>query len=140
VLGKIVMRIVVDTNIWISFLIGKQLKKFIDIIFSGDNQIYFSNESWNELAEVLRRPKLAKYFPIESVDELLLILSEKVCFCHPHKEFDNCRDPKDNFLLNLVYCCKADYLITGDKDLLILNPFENTKIISPQSFETEVMS
>ena len=40
-----------------------------------------------------------------------------------------CRDPKDNFLLALAKDSKADYLLTGDNDLLILNRFENTKIL-----------
>lgn len=42
---------------------------------------------------------------------------------------DTCRDPKDNFLLSLSKDSKANYLITGDKDLLELKKFEKTKII-----------
>ncbi len=44
--------------------------------------------------------------------------------------FDDCRDPKDNFLLDLCVFGKADYLITGDEDLLVLNPFRKTEIIN----------
>ncbi|MBN2418080.1 MAG: putative toxin-antitoxin system toxin component, PIN family [Deltaproteobacteria bacterium] len=49
--------------------------------------------------------------------------------------FDDCRDPKDNFLLNLCVSGKADYLITGDEDLLILNPFQKTVIINYRKFQ-----
>jgi predicted nucleic acid-binding protein len=45
-----------------------------------------------------------------------------------------CRDPKDNFLLNLAIDSKADYLVTGDDDLLILDRVENTKIIKMKDF------
>jgi uncharacterized protein len=45
------------------------------------------------------------------------------------------RDPKDNFLLDLIDISKADYLITGDKDLLELNPFKTAKILTPSDFE-----
>jgi predicted nucleic acid-binding protein len=46
------------------------------------------------------------------------------------------RDPKDNFLLDLIDVSGADYLITGDKDLLSLNPFKTAKILTPADFET----
>lgn len=45
------------------------------------------------------------------------------------------RDPKDNFLLDLIDYSKADYLVTGDKDLLELSPFINTEILTPADFE-----
>ena len=45
-----------------------------------------------------------------------------------------CRDPKDNKFLELAVAGNADCLITGDKDLLILNPFRGIKIISPSDF------
>lgn len=47
-------------------------------------------------------------------------------------EYPNiCRDPKDNFLLGLIRVSQADFLITGDQDLLELNPFEGTEIVEP---------
>ncbi|MDO8897986.1 MAG: putative toxin-antitoxin system toxin component, PIN family [Bacteroidales bacterium] len=45
------------------------------------------------------------------------------------------RDPKDNFLLDLIDYSKADYLVTGDKDLLAHNPFKSAKILTPAAFE-----
>ena len=48
------------------------------------------------------------------------------------------RDPKDNFLLDLIDKSKADFLVTGDKDLLELNPFKTAKILTPAEFETEL--
>jgi len=45
-----------------------------------------------------------------------------------------CRDPKDNKFLELAVNGKADYLISGDRDLLILNPFQEISILSPQAF------
>ena len=50
------------------------------------------------------------------------------------KHFDDCRDPKDNFLLDLSVAGKANYLITGDEDLLVLNPYRNTKIVNYRDF------
>lgn len=68
-----------------------------------------------------------KYFPKESVKELIELLetiAEKVDIKPTH--FIN-RDPKDNFLLDLIDYSKADYLVTGDKDLLKHNLFKQQK-------------
>jgi len=48
------------------------------------------------------------------------------------------RDPKDNFLLDLIDFSKADYLVTGDKDLLAHHPFKTAQIITAASFEKEL--
>ena len=45
-----------------------------------------------------------------------------------------CRDSKDNKFLELGVCGKADFIISGDEDLLILNPFRNIQILSPGNF------
>lgn len=47
---------------------------------------------------------------------------------------DLCRDPEDNFLLALAKDGRADYLLTGDNDLLVLNQFEQTKIVKISDF------
>lgn len=45
-----------------------------------------------------------------------------------------CRDPKDNKLLELAVSGNANFLVTGDKDLLVLNPFRGIEIIVPRDF------
>jgi putative PIN family toxin of toxin-antitoxin system len=91
-----------------------------------------------EIKLVTGREKLKKYFPKESVKELIELLetiSENVDIRPKH--FIN-RDLKDNFLLDLIDFSKADYLITGDKDLLELNPFKTAQILTPQECEVEL--
>jgi uncharacterized protein len=81
---------------------------------------------------------MKKYFQkadVEELLELLDIISEKVEIKPTH--FVS-RDPKDNFLLDLVDFSKADYLITGDKDLLEHNPFKSAQILSPTDFEDQI--
>jgi predicted nucleic acid-binding protein len=53
----------------------------------------------------------------------------------PSQKVSACRDEKDNFLLEAAVEGKADYLIRGDEDLLVLNPFHNTRIVRPKDFE-----
>lgn len=74
----------------------------------------------NEFVTVCRRPKLRKYFRVETLTMLLDLIEENAEFIEVESDVDLCRDPKDNFLLSLGKDGKADYLITGDKDLLVL--------------------
>jgi uncharacterized protein len=72
------MRIVIDTNIWISFLIGKSLSGLTDAIITNRIQILFSEALFSELLEVLQRPKFKKYFSVAAIENLILLLHEKI--------------------------------------------------------------
>jgi uncharacterized protein len=130
-----VIRIVIDTNIWISFLIGKSLTGLTNRIINNQLQVLFS-----ELIEVLKRPKFKKHFSESVSEDLITLLYEKVELVDIISHFNACRDPKDNFLLDLSVSGHADYLITGDADLLILNPFHGLEIIPYQFFESILTS
>ena len=129
------IRVVFDTNIWISFLIGKRLSVIEKYISNRQIIIVITGQLIEEIKEVTSRESMRKYFPYTKVLELIHFLetiAEKYEITPQH--FAN-RDPKDNFLLDLITVSKADYLVTGDKDLLTLNPFGRTVILSPADFE-----
>lgn len=132
------IRVVIDTNIWISFLIGRSLTGLSEAIISDQVLILFSNDLFRELIEVLKRPKFKKYFSELAIEALIVLLHEKVELVEVIDHFDDCRDVKDNFLLDLAVSGDADYLVTGDTDLLILNPFHGVKIISYQNFQSVI--
>lgn len=136
--GRKNSKVIFDTNIWISFLIGKRLQFIKDLIANRQLVVVISEQLLLELKRVTQRPKLKKYFSEEKVEELirfLLVVGQK----HEPKVINLVsRDPKDNFLLDLAETSKADYLVTGDKDLLVLNPFRSTQIMTPADFEAEV--
>lgn len=134
------IRVVIDTNIWISFLIGKSLIGLSDAIISNRVQILFSDALFSELLEVLQRPKFKKYFLSVTIEKLITLLYEKVEWIDITSQFNDCRDEKDNFLLDLAVSGRANYLITGDEDLLILNPFHGVGIICYQSFQNTVLA
>jgi uncharacterized protein len=132
------VKVIFDTNIWISFLIGKRLQFIKDLITTQELIVVISNLLLVELKTVTERPKLKKYFPEDKVENLidfLLTIGEKH---DPEVKNFISRDLKDNFLLDLADTSKAHYLVTGDKDLLVLNPFKTTQIISPIEFESEL--
>lgn len=129
------IRAVIDTNIWIAFLIGKTLSGLREAILKDSIKILFSEELFVELIEVLRRPKFSRYFSQEDIEELISLLHCKTELVAVQDQVAECRDPKDNFLLELCLSGNADWLITGDEDLLVLNPFRGVKIINYRMFQ-----
>lgn len=124
-------KVIFDTNIWISYLIGHQLGELTELLTSQRIEIILSEQLRTELTEVTRRKKFQKYFSKEKVAELLKLMNF-IGTDYEIKEYPNiCRDPKDDFLLGLIRISKAKFLVTGDQDLLELNPFEGTEIIEP---------
>ncbi|QXV67050.1 putative toxin-antitoxin system toxin component, PIN family [Mucilaginibacter sp. 21P] len=134
------LRVILDTNLWISFLIRKDHSFLTQLILSKKVRLLFSEELLKEFIEVSRRPKFIKYFSGNSVDEILDIINDFAEFIEVDSVVTACRDEKDNFLLSLAKDGRADYLITGDNDLLELNPFGKTKIILLSDFILEVNS
>jgi len=126
--------IVVDTNVFISFLIGKELLPLKEKIFTGELILLMSLELLEELIQVVKREKFKKYFSVAQIEELILLLNELGHFIEVKSELNICRDKKDNFLLELAQDGNADYIVTGDADLLSLHSVGKTKIISFREF------
>ena len=134
VMSKTKDRIIIDTNLWISFLLSKDYGK-LDKLFNSENLVLlFSRELINEFVEVARRPKFKKYFSITDLNELLTEIHSKAEFIEVTSEVHLCRDEKDDFLLALAKDGNADFLITGDNDLLEIEKFEKTKILTMTNY------
>ena len=128
-------KVIIDTNIWISFLIGKELQNLKDLIVNERIRLVTTDQLINELKLVTSKEKFRQYFEPEKVTDLislLNIISEKVRI----KKIEQiCRDPKDDFLLALSKVSKADFLITGDKDLLEIKRYDRTVILTFKKFK-----
>ena len=129
-----VSRIIIDTNLWISFLITKDFTKLDEIIFSRQGIIVFSQELLDEFLEVARRPKFRRFFSSADIEEILETIDEYADFVKVETKIEVCRDPKDNFLLSLSVDGHADFLLTGDKDLLDLAKFGETTLVTIADF------
>ena len=127
-------RIVLDTNLWISFLLTKELSKLDKILADKKVLLLFSEELLEELVEVMSRSKFSKYFTTSDTEHLLLLILERSIFIEVISKVEMCRDPKDNFLLSLCVDGNASHLITGDKDLLVLGKIGKTQIISIKEY------
>lgn len=129
------IKVIFDTNVWIGFLIGKRLLSIRNYIASGQITIIITPQLLYEIKEVTGREKIKKYFPKERVNELLELLETIADYIEITPTHFISRDPKDNFLLDLIHFSKADYLVTGDKDLLVHHPFKTASILTPADFE-----
>ncbi len=128
-------RVIFDTNVWISFLIGKRLSSIKNLISNGQISIIITQQLLDEINDVTSRERIKKYFQKQTVQEFIELLkniAEHIDIVPTH--FIS-RDPKDNFLLDLIDFSKADYLVTGDKDLLEHTPFKTAIILTPAAFE-----
>lgn len=132
-----VSRIIIDTNLWISFLITKNFTKLDEIIFSKKCVLVFSKELLEEFLTVAKRPKFRRFFSSSDIEEILETIQEYAEFIEVTSKTEVCKDPKDNFLLSLSMDGSADFLLTGDNDLLMLTKFRKTAIITISDFLDE---
>lgn len=127
-------RLILDTNLWISFLITKNFSQLDHLLFVKKVRLIFSQELLDEFLDVVKRPKFRRLFTTEDIEELLETIETYADFLDVTSNIDLCRDKKDNFLLSLAKDSQSDYLITGDKDLLELKSLGKTQILTISDF------
>lgn len=127
-------RIAFDTNIWISFTIGKRLENLKDILLCKRFRIYICPQIIEEYLLVVSRPEIRKYITLQRISDTIELM-ETFSESHPVKsKVILSRDPDDDFLLAFSKENRLDYLITGDNDLLVIGSFHHTRIISYSMF------
>ncbi len=130
-------RFVFDTNVLISAMLfrkGKPRKALNKAIKKGI--VTVSDETIKELDETLQYNRFDKYAPLKNRIRSLKLL-KKITEKLPVSEAEKvaiCRDPDDDKFLTLAKAAKAAAIITGDDDLLVLNPFNDILILSPDEF------
>ena len=129
------MRVVVDTNILVSFAIrpNQYFERLFDYL-AGHATTLISEETIAELFAVLSREKFRKYIPQDSaIDyvEWYAGISESVIVAKPVVA---CRDPKDDKFLSLAVAGKADCIIAGDSDLLDMAAYDGIPVYRAVEF------
>lgn len=134
------MRAVIDTGVLVSALIRRQGAPgaVLGMLRVGRFTAIYSTETLLEVVEVLGRPKFRSKYHIESDDITALINLVRLRgeLVKPQHEVTVCRDPKDDKFLEAALAGNADCIVSGDADLLVLNPFEGISILSPAEFLT----
>lgn len=129
-------KFVVDTNLLISSILthGTTPSRGMDKIIDCGSNLLFSIETFEEFRKVLFRKKFDRYVSHEKRENVLsLYLRERVLVV-PDIHFTHCDDAKDNMFLDVAVAGQANYLITGDDDLLRLREIESIPIITMSEF------
>jgi uncharacterized protein len=129
------VRYVFDTNVIISSVLFEGSKPDLAIRYALQNgNILFSLELIEELDEVLSRTKFRKYITDEEREEFLNSFINRGILIEVVDVVKECRDPKDDKILELSLSGKTDLIISGDQDLLVLSPFRSVEILSVEQF------
>jgi uncharacterized protein len=133
------MRVVVDTNVFVSLLIRPgdtfvALAEFLD----QNATVLYSADTLTELIDVLRRQKFARYTTAEEAAAFVEWLAAEGELVAVDRDVSGSRDPADDKFLALSVAGKAEYLVTGDKDLLVLKKIGAALIVSPSEFLARV--
>jgi uncharacterized protein len=129
------LRFVFDTNVIVSaaLLAGSIPRQAFNKALD-EGRILISVPVLLELAEVLTRKKLDKYLLEEERMRFLIALLKEAELVDIIEVVTDCRDAKDNKFLELAMSGKADCIVSGDEDLLILNPFRGIPVLTPREF------
>lgn len=124
------MKILFDTNLWISFMIGKRLSTLADVLYRSDVEVYVSEQLLNEIRTVIARPKFDRLIPTETRYNFFEMVYN---ICHMTninvEAVTPIRDIKDIYLLSMAESVPVDYIVSGDKDLTDLREHAGIPIL-----------
>ncbi|MDQ8195714.1 putative toxin-antitoxin system toxin component, PIN family [Coraliomargarita sp. SDUM461004] len=133
--------IIIDTNLYVSYALFRTGTLGQRIHHILESHLYaFSKQTMSELTEVLMRSKFDRYMSSEVRLKILRAIASDAEWFTPTETIHDCRDPKDNKFLELAAASRADFLITGDDDLLVLHPFRQTHILTLSAFAEQHLS
>jgi uncharacterized protein len=126
---------VFDTNVIVSSLLFERSKPAQAFNYAlNHGEILLSSELLAELSDVLGRKKFDRFVTSEERDEFLETFVDRAILIDIIEKVQECRDPKDDKILELALNGQAQYIVSGDKDLLVLNPFRAVKIVTAEEF------
>lgn len=135
------MRLVLDTNVLVTAILSPNSISAKILNWGEDNGIIlYSTATLTEVLSVLGRSKFSKYIDHDDIDGLSIRIKTAWLFVEILNQVQLCRDPKDDKFIDLALNGGASHLITGDNDLLVLNPIENTSLINPRTFWDEIIN
>jgi len=131
------MKVIIDTNLWISFLIGHQKQLVRRMLTDLRFDVYVCSLLVEEIRDVASRDKIRKYVSDADINDLLAIINAFCQFVTIEAEVapKAVRDPKDLYLLALADTIGADYIVSGDADLTDLAKYNQTNIIKITDFK-----
>ena len=136
--GLSMLKVVLDTNIWLSGTFWKgNPYRIIKLAEQKKLKVFITNAILEEIIDVLNKEKFQKYMEnsglyIEQLIKTILNISR---FTSPKERINVTKeDPDDNRILECAVSCNADYIVSGDKHLLNLKEFRGIKIVKAKQF------
>lgn len=128
-------RVVVDTNVLVSAILlpDSTSGRAVDFVIQRE-LLLASQETLEELREVLMRPKFDRYVTRTIRSAFWFLIQRQSNMVSILHHIQMCRDPKDDKFLSLAVNGEASLIVTGDQDLLVLDPFRNVKILTPAAY------
>ena len=124
------MKILFDTNLWISFMIGKHLSTLADVLYRSDVEVYVSEQLLNEIRTVIARPKFDHLISTETRYNFFEMVYNVCHMTNINVEaISPIRDIKDIYLLSMAESVPVDYIVSGDKDLTDLHEHAGIPIL-----------
>jgi putative PIN family toxin of toxin-antitoxin system len=127
------MKIVLDANIYISSTFwGGNPRAILQRCFDGIDDLYITEGIIDELYDVMSRPKF--HLKKAEVDFYMNRINGTANKVYPKKDISISRDKDDNEYIECAVECNADYIISGDSDLLELKKYSNIKIVTARDY------
>ena len=132
------IRAVIDTNVLIRALIKPQgsVGFVIAALRSQEFELVVSWPLIDELVAKVALPRIRDKYHLSSQDllEYVRFLTLRSRLVEPARTVSVCRDPRDDMILEAALAGYAQFIVTGDEDLLVLNPFRGIQIVVPHEF------
>lgn len=134
------LKAVIDTNVLISALLtpaGKP-RQLVSCLEESKYTLFYPEQLLSELRKAPEKPRLASKLTLAQVDKFIDLLERCGHVVETQQIAPLCRDPDDDVFLACALAVKADYLVSGDKDLLCLKEHGMTKIVTTTEFLTQL--
>ena len=129
------IRVVMDTNILVSAMLSSRSVPGDALRLAAQTCILLASEAtMAEAEEVFRRSKFDALVPPAARARFLVRYREAAKFIPIVSRIEVCRDARDNKFVHLAIDGGAELIVTGDEDLLVLDPFQGVRVLSPRSF------
>lgn len=132
------MRAVIDTNIIIRAVIKPRgtVGPVLERLRNGEFTAIYTESILEEMLAKLALPRIREKYQIgdDDVESLLGLLALRGELVNPSRSVRACRDPDDDMFIEAALEGNAEWVVTGDRDLLSLEKFEGVRFVTPRTF------
>jgi len=132
------MRVVADANVFVSAALGRSPEspsvRIVNAVLDGRIELVMSPSLLAEVADVLSRPRIRKRLSADDAQLFLAdVAAQVVMLADPPDPPTVCRDPDDDYLVALAIIAGAEVLVSGDDDLLAVEPARaGVQVVTPR--------